>query len=78
MIPCINRTSDIILSSHLEARDVNVREVIDEFQSQIEDFESIFEPFVLMAPGRVHVTCKSAHKLEITEKCWFCCLWPSS
>jgi hypothetical protein len=56
MIPFINRTVNIILSDRLEFRDVNVREVIDEFQSKCDDFHAMFEAFVLMAPGRYRVT----------------------
>ena len=67
MIPFINRTVDIILSDRLEFRDVNVREVIDEFQSQCDDFHAMFEAFVLMAPGRYRVTCKSLRKLQAAE-----------
>lgn len=67
MIPYINRTADISLSSEIDAKDVNVREVIDEFRGQCDDFSSTFEAFVLMAPGRFRVTCKSARKLEIVE-----------
>jgi hypothetical protein len=67
MIPFINRTVDIILSDRLEFWDVNVREVIDEFQSQCDDFHAMFEAFVLMAPGRYRVTCKSSRKLQAAE-----------
>ncbi len=48
MIPYTNRTSDVILSSQLQAHDVNVREIIDEFRIQSNDFDSIFEEFVLI------------------------------
>ena len=67
MIPYIYRTADILLSDHLEAKDVHVREVIDEFKSQCDAFAETFEAFVLMAPGRVRVTCKSSRKLEAVE-----------
>ncbi len=67
MIPFINCTSDIILSDRLDIRDVNVREVIDEFRSQINNFNEFFEAFVFMAPGCFCVTCKSARKLEAAE-----------
>jgi hypothetical protein len=67
MIPYINRTVDIILSDRLEAHTINVREVIDEFKSQCDNFEELFEAFVLMAPGQFRVTCRSSHKLEIVE-----------
>ena len=65
MIPFLNRSTDIVFSPQLEARDVNVREVIDELQSQFEDFNSVFEAVVLLSPGRYRVTCKSSRKLEI-------------
>ena len=65
MIPFLNRSTDIVLSPQLEARDVNVREVIDELQSQFEDFNCVFEAVVLLSPGRYRVTCKSSRKLEI-------------
>ena len=65
MIPFLNRSTDIVLSPQLEARDVNVREVIDELQSQFEDFTCVFEAVVLLSPGRYRVTCKSSRKLEI-------------
>ncbi len=72
MIPYINRSSDVILSSQLDAKDVNIREVIDDFRSQSpDDFDSLFEAFVMMAPGRVRITCKSARKLEIAENFGF-------
>ena len=71
MIPFINRTSDAVLSDRLDARQVNVREVIDEFKSQCESFSDLFEAFVLIAPGRIRVTCKSSRKLEIAEHVGF-------
>ena len=71
MIPYINRTWDVILLSQLQARDVNSREIIDDFRNQSDDFDSMFEAFVLMAPGRVRITCKSARKLEIAENFGF-------
>jgi hypothetical protein len=71
MIPYINRTADILLSDNLEAKDVNVREVIDEFKSQCDTFADTFEAFVLMAPGRVRITCKSSRKLEVVEHTGF-------
>jgi hypothetical protein len=67
MIPFINRTVDIILSDRLEACDVNVHEVIDEFQGQCDNFHDLFEAFVLIVPGRYRVTCKSSRKLAIVE-----------
>lgn len=75
MILYINRTADILLSDHLEAKDVNVREVIDEFKSQCDAFAETFEAFVLMAPGRVRVTCKSSRKLEAVEHTVFFVFW---
>ncbi len=41
MIPFFNQSTDIVLSSQLETPDVNVHEVIDELQSQFEDFNSV-------------------------------------
>ncbi len=67
MIPYINRTSDVILSDHIEAARVNVKEVIDEFRGQVDDYKSVFEAIVLMAPGRYRVTFKSHRKMEVAE-----------
>ena len=78
MIPYINRTVDILLSDRLEAHTVNVREVIDEFKGQCDNFEELFEAFVLMAPGRFRITCRSLRKLEIVENQGFlfvACPW---
>ena len=66
MIPYINKRVDVILSEHIEARTVNVREIIDEFHRQVDDYTSIFEAIVFMAPGRFRVTFKSARKMEIS------------
>jgi hypothetical protein len=52
MIPFVNRTCDIVLPDDLEAKDINVREVIDELRSQCDTFTDVFEAVVLMAPGR--------------------------
>ena len=65
MIPYINKTVDVLISEHTEARTVNVHEVIDEFRRQVEDYRSIFEAIVYMPPGRSRVTFKSARKMEI-------------
>ena len=46
-------------------------EVIDELQSQFEDFNSVFEAVVLLSPGRYRLTCKSLRKLEIFESSGF-------
>ena len=67
MIPYINRTCDVILSDRIEAARVNVKEVIDEFRGQVEDYKSVFEAIVLMAPGRYRVTFKSHRKMEVAE-----------
>ena len=67
MVPYVNRTSDILLSDQLDIHQVNVREVIDEFRSQTNDFKEMFEAFVYMAPGRFRVNCKNAGKLEVAE-----------
>ena len=67
MIPFINKTVDILIPEPIEARDVNVREVIDEFRGQVDDYTSFFEAIVFMAPGRFRVTFKSARKMEIAQ-----------
>ena len=67
MIPFINKTVDVLLPEPIEARDVNVCEVIDEFRGQVEDYTSFFEAIVFMAPGRFRVTFKSARKMEIAK-----------
>ncbi len=71
MIPFINRSVDFMLSDQIEARDVNVREVIDEIRGQFQDYTSIFEAVVLISPGRYRVTCKSSRKLAILEEASF-------
>ena len=53
------------MSEHIEARTVNVREVIDEFRGQVHHYTSIFEAVVFMATGRIYVTFKSARIMEI-------------
>ena len=60
MIPFVNRTIDIVLSDKLEAKAVNVREIIDELRSQCDNFADIYEAVILMAPGRYRVACKSS------------------
>ena len=67
MIPFLNRTADIILSENVEACDINVREVIEEFQGQCDNFRATFEAFVYMAPGCFRITCRGARKLETAE-----------
>ena len=71
MIPYVNRTVDVILSTQLEARDVNVREVIDELKSQFNGYADIFEAVVLVSPGTYRITCKSSRKLELFEAAGF-------
>jgi hypothetical protein len=71
MIPFVNRTCDIVLPNDLEAKDINVREVIDELRSQCDTFTDLFEAVVFMAPGRFRLTCKSARKLEVAERMGF-------
>jgi hypothetical protein len=71
MIPFVNRTADVILHSEIEARDVNVREVIEDFRGQLDSYTDIFQAVVLMAPGRYRVTFKSARKLEVAENFGF-------
>ena len=46
---------------------MNVKEVIDEFKGQVDDYKSVFEAIVLMAPGRYQVTFKSHRKMEVAE-----------
>ena len=65
MIPYINKTVDVIISEHIEARTVNVREIIDEFRGQVDEYTSFFEAVVFMGPGRFRVTFKSACKMGI-------------
>ena len=65
MIPFIDKTVDVLIPEPIEARTVNVREVIDEFRGQVDDYKSFFEGIVFMAPGRFRVTFKSARKMEI-------------
>ena len=67
MIPHINKTVDVVLSEHIEAHNVNVREVIDEFRGQVDDYTAVFEAVVLMAPGRFRVTFRSSRKMEAAE-----------
>ena len=67
MIPHVNRTCDVVLSDHIEAHRVNVKEVIDEFRGQVDDYTSIFEAIVMMAPGRFRITFKGARKMEAAE-----------
>ena len=67
MIPHINKMVDVVLSEHIEARNVNVREVIDEFRGQVEDYTAVFEAVVFMAPGRFRVTFHSSRKMEAAE-----------
>jgi hypothetical protein len=64
-IPFVDRTADVILHSEIEARDVNVREVIEDFRGQVDSYTDIFEVVVLMVPGRYCVTFKRARKLEV-------------
>ena len=45
---------------------MNVKEVIDEFRGQVDDYKSVFEAIVLMAPGH-QVTFKSHRKMEVAE-----------
>ena len=67
MIPHVNRTCDVVLSAHTEANKINVKEVIDDFRGQVEDYTSVFEAIVLMAPDRFRVTFKGARKMEAAE-----------
>ena len=67
MIPHLNKTVDILLSERIDARTVNVREVIDDLRGQVEDYTAVFEAVVLMAPGRFRVTFKSSRKMEVVE-----------
>jgi hypothetical protein len=67
MIPHVNRTCDVILSDQIEAHRANVKEVIDDFRGQVEDYTSVFEAIVMMAPGRFRITFKGARKMEAAE-----------
>ena len=67
MIPHLNKTVDILLSERIDARTVNVREVIDDLRGQVDDYTAVFEAVVLMAPGRFRVTFKSSRKMEVAE-----------
>ena len=67
MIPHLNKTVDILLSERIDARTVNVREVIDDLRGQVDDYTAVFEAVVLMAPGRFRVTFKSSCKMEVAE-----------
>ena len=69
MIPHINKTVDVdvVLSEHIESRNVNVREVINEFRGQVENYTAVFEAVVLMAAGRFRVTFRSSSKMEAAE-----------
>ena len=51
MIPYINKTVDVILSEHIEARTVNVRDIIDELRGQVDDYTSILKPLFLWLLG---------------------------
>ena len=42
----MNRTLDLVIPDALEARDVNVRESMDEFRGQCDDFFDTFEAIV--------------------------------
>ena len=68
MIPFVNRTCDIVLPDDLEAKYINVREVIDELHSQCDTFTDVLEAVILMALGHFRLTCKSARKLEVAER----------
>lgn len=63
MIPYINRTVEAVISSKIEAKDVAIGEIIDEFKSQHDNFKDVFEALVLIAPGHARITCKSERKL---------------
>jgi hypothetical protein len=71
MIPHVNRTCDAILSDNIEAQRVNVKEVIDELRGQVEDYKSMFEAIVFMAPGRFRVTFRTARKMEAAQHTGF-------
>ena len=67
MIPHLNKMVDILLSERIDARTVNVREVIHDLRGQVDDYTAVFEAVVFMAPGRFRVTFKSSRKMEVAE-----------
>ena len=71
MIPYINRTCDVVLSDLLDHKDIRVREIINELQSQFDNYTELLEAVVFMAPGRFRLTCKSSRKMENLEHTGF-------
>ena len=64
-IPFANRTADVDLPSVPGQPKVTIKVVIDSFRDQVpNNFEALFEAFVLLSPRKVQVTCKSSRALE--------------
>ena len=64
MILYINRTVDINLHPTIEAREIHVREMINEIRSQLDAFDENVEAIVQIGPGHFRLTAKSSRKLE--------------
>ena len=78
MISYINCTVDINLHPTIEAREIHVREMIDEIRSQLEAFDENVEAVVQINPGHFRLTAKSSRKLEIVENTdFYCAVTPS-
>ena len=64
-IPFANRTADVDLPAVPGQPKVTVKAVIDSFRDQVpNNFEALFEAFVLLSPRKVRVTCRNARALE--------------
>lgn len=64
-IPFANRTADIDLPAAPGQPKVTVKSVIDAFREQVpNNFEALFEAFVLLSPRKVRVTCRNTRALE--------------
>ena len=71
MIPYINPTCYVVLSDLLDHKDIRVREIVNELQSQFDNYTELLEAVVLMAPVRFRITCKSSRKMENLEHTGF-------
>ena len=64
-IPFANRTADVDLPAVPGQPKVTVKAVIDAFRDQVpNNFEALFEAFVLLSPRKVRVTCRTSRALE--------------
>ena len=64
-IPFANRTADVDLPAVPGQPKVTVKAVIDAFRDQVpNNFEALFEAFVLLSPRKVRVTCRNSRALE--------------